>query len=83
MHTYIGEGGESMNSDDDKLDDVPTELVRLSLTGRHPTLGNIELRLREGFSSTGTLEETENQVSGRLDIPPFAPKGTADSFFDV
>lgn len=82
-HTFIGEGGEATDSDDDKLDDVQTELVRLSLRGSHPTLGSVELRLREGYSSTGTLEETENQVSGRLDIPPFAPKGTADSFFDV
>ena len=31
----------------------------------------------------GQIEENSNTLRGRLDLPPFAATGTADSFFDV
>jgi hypothetical protein len=29
------------------------------------------------------MEETANNTVGRLDVPPFTPTGTIDSFFDI
>ena len=41
------------------------------------------MRLNPSIPSRGEIEENENTLTGRLDLPPFAPSGSADSFFDV
>jgi len=80
--------GSLADTDDNGREQVPTEMVQLELTGNSPTLGPVALRLRDRDlppfrRSTGEIEETTNTQTGRLDLPPFAPEGTADSFFDV
>jgi len=45
--------------------------------------GPVQIRLSAVKRSFGLIEETANSLSGRLDLPPFAPDGTATSFFDV
>ena len=76
------------DSDNDGLEQVPTEIVALELTGVNPDLGPVIVRLRDPAKppfrrTVGEIEETANTQSGRLDLPPFAPSGTARSFFDV
>lgn len=75
------------DSDSDSREQVETDMAELDLSGTGPT-GPVVVRLRDpGKSpfqrSKGEHEEASNQMSGRLDVPPFAPSGTADSFFDV
>lgn len=81
----IGPNGEAVDSDGDGLDQVNTELVSLDLMG-----SGFALRIRDAAKdpfrrSTGEIEETVNNQSGRLDVPPFLTTGpgTANSFFDV
>jgi len=81
-------GGEGSASDGDGngREEVPTELVALSLTGSSPTLGTITLGLNASMASMGSYEELFNATTGVLDIPPFVPSSPsvgADSFFDV
>lgn len=64
-------------------EEVPVELVALSLTGSSAGLGPIILRLNPGMVSAGFIEELSNTQANRLDIQPFAPSGMADSFFDL
>jgi hypothetical protein len=71
------------DNDSNGLEEVRTELVDLKLTGVHPTLGSIQVRLNPGIPSLGQIEENTNNTSGLLDVPPFTPGGTANSFFDV
>lgn len=76
------------DTDGNGREQVPTELVQLELTGISPILGPVTLRLRDAASppfkrSTGEIEENANNTSERLDIPPFAETGTANSFFDI
>jgi hypothetical protein len=76
------------DADQDKREQAPTELVQLELVGSSPTLGPVELKLREAAKqpfkrSLGEIEETTDAQPKQLDLPPFAPTGTADSFFDV
>lgn len=54
----------------------------MKLKGKSAALGRITLGV-SGVASLGEIEETVNTQSGQLDIPPFAPAGTAYSFFDV
>jgi hypothetical protein len=80
--------GNLADTDGDAREQVPTEMVQLELTGLNPTLGLVSLRLRDPSlppfrRSTGQIEENVNNTPGILDVPPFAPGGTADSFFDV
>ena len=80
--------GALADSDGDGREQVPTEIVDMVLTGISPTMGPVVLKLRDSslhpfMKSSGEIEETANTESGRLDLPPFAPEGTADSFFDV
>ncbi|MBI1884791.1 MAG: hypothetical protein HYS09_00465 [Chloroflexi bacterium] len=68
-------------------EEVPTELVQLSLTGSGPNIGPVTVTLRPptkhpNKESVGCIEETTNSTPGVLDLPPFGT-GTADSFFDV
>jgi len=68
--------------DGDDLESWDTEIVSMNLSG-DSSLGPVLLRLRDGIPTIGEIEETENTEIGRMDLPPFAPEGTADSFFDV
>jgi hypothetical protein len=88
IHVWVGSEGQAVDRDGDGRDDVATQMVQLDLAGVDPDLGEVRLRLRPvtshpGRLSGGTIEETANSQAGRLDVPPFAPAGTADSFFDV
>ncbi len=70
------------------LDAVNTEMTQLELTGTSSLFGPVKLRLRSPAKppfkkTTGQIEETVNTQSGRLDLPPFAPSGSAQSYFDV
>ncbi len=69
------------------LEQVPTEMVALSLSGSS-SVGPLTVNLRPETASPfmrtlGEIEENANTMAGRLDLPPFAPSGTASSFFDV
>jgi hypothetical protein len=88
VEVMIGPAGEAFDSNGNGLDDVDTEIVQMQLTGNSPLLGPLTLRLRGDTNhpfmrSLGMFEETANTQAGRLDLPPFAPAGTASSFFDV
>jgi len=88
VQVWVGPNGEADDSTGNGLDDVDTEMVQLQLTGVSPVLGPVVLRLADpmrhpAFRSVGMIEETANTQAGRLDLPPFAPSGTATSFFDV
>jgi hypothetical protein len=74
--------GEATDNDGDGLDEVKTEIVAMELTGSSP-LGPVTVRQNPDISSIGEIEETNNDAPGVLDLPPFTPEGTADSFFDV
>ena len=84
VEVVIGAAGESDDSDGDGLDEVPTEIVQMDLTG-NSSMGPVIVRLNPSplMPSLGEIEETANIQPGRLDVPPFAPDGTASSFFDV
>jgi hypothetical protein len=75
--------GDSQDNDGNGLEEIQTELVQMELVGLNPTLGPIKLRTNASKSSMGQIEEKMNNVSGKLDLPPFTVNGTADSFFDV
>lgn len=76
------------DSDGDGLEEHPSEMVLLELTGEDPVLGTVNLRLRDPSKSPfqrseGRIEENVNANPGTLDLPPFAATGTAQSTFDV
>lgn len=88
QEVMVGPIGEAFDSNGNGLDDVDTEIVQMQLTGNSPLLGPVTLRLRSDANhpfmrTLGMIEETANTQAGRLDLPPFAPAGTASSFFDV
>jgi hypothetical protein len=61
---------------------VPTELTQLELTGNSLNAGPVTLRVRPATSSpyqrsVGRITEFANATPGVLDLPPFAPSGTA------
>ena len=75
--------GSANDDDNDGRDEVDTEIAALDLSGTGPTLGPVNMRLRPGIRSLGEIEENANNNPGKLDIPPFTPTGSADSFFDI
>jgi hypothetical protein len=80
------EGIPEGNAVDDNLngrDEVTTQMKTLQLVGYHPTLGTVYMNLNSQQLTLGQIEETSNIQRGRLDLPPFAGAGTAESFFDV
>lgn len=88
VNVVIGPNGEASDTDGDGFDQVPTELVQFSLTGTSSVLGNLSVEIRDPGAdpfqhSLGEIEESSNATPGILDIPPFAPGGTASTFFDV
>jgi hypothetical protein len=82
VRVSIGPGGQASDSNGNGLDDVPTEMVLLSLTGAS-SMGPVSVDLDPAHRSFGSIEETVNNTPGILDIPPFTPTGTANSFFDI
>ncbi|HEX9945699.1 MAG TPA: hypothetical protein VGG03_27130, partial [Thermoanaerobaculia bacterium] len=88
VNVAIGPNGEATDSDSDGLDQVRSELVQLDLSGSSSTFGPLSLKLRDSEKdpfrrSFGEIEESSDTMTGRLDVPPFGPGGTAASFFDV
>ena len=84
MHVFF-EGaneGDAVDDDGDGRDEVQTEMVSMDLTG-NSSMGPVIVRLNPNRPSRGAILETVNTLPGRLDLPPFAPTGSADSFFDV
>jgi hypothetical protein len=87
VHVFVGPQGQADDSDGDGLDDSRTEMVLMNLTGSS-SMGPVTMRLRDISEhpfqpSGGYIEELANTQAGRLDLPPFAPSGQAESFFDV
>jgi len=83
----VGPAGEACDTDTNGLDDVSAEIVQLTLSGTS-SLGPVTVRIRDQNQSPyqpslGRIEEMINSVTNRLDVPPFAPSGYANSFFDV
>ena len=83
----VGPAGEASDTDANGLDDVSAEIVQLTLSGTC-SFGPVTVRIRDQNlspyqPSLGRIEEMGNYVSNRLDVPPFAPSGYANSFFDV
>jgi hypothetical protein len=71
----------------DGLDQIPTEIIGLNLTGRSSLLGDVTVTLPNlghpcYHPSLGEVEEMVNTTDG-LDVPPFTETGTANAFFDV
>ena len=80
--------GSLADGDGNGLEEVQTEMVEMNLTGESALWGPVSVSLRPETSdpflpSTGVIEETVNNTPGVLDIPPFAPSGTASSHLDV
>ncbi len=82
VQVYIPPSGQAADTDGNGLDQVPTEMTLLSLTGMS-SLGPVTVTLDPYHTTTGMIEETVNNTPGTLDIPPFTATGTATSFFDV
>ncbi len=84
VHVFFeGRGeGDAADNDGDGLDEVTTEMVLLELTGTS-SLGPVGVFVDPVRRSLGQIEESSNATPGVLDLPPFTPTGTADSFFDV
>jgi hypothetical protein len=75
------------DSDGDGLEQVKAEMIALDLRG-FSLVGPVSVRLRDrgkhpNQRSLGEIEEQANNTSGVLDVPPFAPAGKAESYFDV
>ncbi len=80
--------GKAEDFGQNSLDEIPTEIIQLELTGNSPTLGNILLTVRSPsgspmLRSIGEIEETNNKTPGIMDLPPFQPGGSANGNFDV
>lgn len=84
IHVFFEGGVEGVANDDDGdgLDEVSAEIVAMNLTGTSSN-GTVVLSLNPGLQSLGEIIETNNSTSGTLDVSPFRPGGTAESFFDV
>ncbi|UCC30105.1 MAG: hypothetical protein JSU86_18145, partial [Phycisphaerales bacterium] len=83
---YFEGGQEGSANDDGKaegLDEVVTRMTDLQMHGMSPTLGPIDVTLNPNIPSMGQIEEQVNNTPGVLDLPPFTPTGTADSYFDL
>ncbi len=74
--------GDALDNDGDTRDEVVAQMVDLNLTGTS-SMGPVTVRVHPTMPSMGEIEETANPTPGLLDLPPFAPDGTADSFFDI
>jgi hypothetical protein len=80
------EGPAEGSADDDNgtgREEVPTEMVALNLSGDSLFLGPVHMQMYAVMPALGQMEETINNTPGVLDVPPFAPSGSINSFFDV
>ncbi len=76
------------DTDDDGLEQVPTHVTEMQLTGTSELYGSVSITFREasedpGQAPVGEIEERVNDTPGVLDVPPFTETGVADSFFDI
>src|SRR5262249_7714109 len=76
------DGTGASDTDGDGRDQVETQIVDMKLTG-NSSLWPVSVTLDPLHPAYGEIEENANTAPGRLDLPPFAPTGTASSFFDV
>jgi hypothetical protein len=74
--------GDAEDDDGNGRDEVELEIVDFDLSCTDPVLGPVELREHPILASTGLIEERANNTSGKLDVPPFTPTGTADLLLD-
>ncbi len=79
----IGPDGKADDSDSNGADEVNARLQDMIFETVHPKFGIIQILLDPFRTSSGRIEENVNNTPGLLDIPPFAPQGSADSFFDI
>jgi hypothetical protein len=82
VEVAIPPDGQASDTDGDGRDQVKTEMTQLDLHGSS-SVGSIQVRLDPTHQTLGEIEERANATPGTLDLPPFTPTGTADSFFDV
>ena len=82
IEAQVSPDGDAADTDGDGLDQVAARLSDFDLDG-NTSAGPVKVRLRSIAPSAGEFEESANTVPGRLDLPPFAPAGTANGFFDV
>ncbi len=76
--------GAARDDDNNGLDEVPTEMVALQLTGSDSDLSPVILRVDPYALSLGLMEEQTDVKTGRLDVSPFSDSGfVVDSFFDI
>jgi hypothetical protein len=75
--------GALRDADVNLLEEVPTEMVQMDLTGTSTIYGPLTLRLSPTIPTIGEIEEKVNNTPGVLDLPPFTGTGGADSFFDI
>ena len=74
--------GFAADTDADGLDEVPTLMTLLQLSG-NSSFGPVSVTLDPGKPTTGEIEEKVNGTPGVLDLAPFGNQGCANSFFDV
>jgi len=75
--------GQMMDSDQNGLEEVPTVMTQLTLTGTSQKYGVLSLVISPTIPSTGVIEEKVNNIQGVLELPPFTQFGGANSFFDI
>jgi len=76
--------GSASDINGDGLEEVPTEMISLDLTGNSGMFGPVVISLNSAVTSPGGLQELANINTGILDVPPFTPASSfVDSFFDV
>ena len=76
--------GSASDPDGDGLEQVPTEMISLNLTGNSSSLGSIVIALSSSPASMGGLIEQANINTGILDVTPFTPAPSfVDSFFNI
>jgi len=74
--------GRAADLDGDGLEEVPTEMTQLMLTG-NSSQGPVQIMLDPNRPTRGGIEEKVNGTPGVLDLAPFGNQGCANSYFDV
>lgn len=74
---YVASDGSAGDFDRDNRNEAALELSSLALRG-HASLGQVDIELLAGSTSTGLAEERVNTVPTLLDLPPFATTGSVD-----
>ena len=76
--------GSASDTNGDGLEEVPTKMISLNLTGNSFSLGPLVIALNPAAPSPGLLQEQTNINTGILDVPPFTPAPSfVDSFFNI